>query len=120
MEEEKLSSVRHHKTRGGVTREEEKGGMTEEEKKNLADGKIAKPELTCMKCGYVKPNELTHHCSRCGRCCENMDHHCYYTDNCIGKRNLRFFLQFTAWGVVSLSVALFMLIVMFYIQNQHT
>ena len=49
-------------------------------------------DRVCAKCGMVKHHSRIHHCSRCGRCCEFMDHHCVFADNCIGKRNIKFFV----------------------------
>ena len=45
----------------------------------------------CRKCGVERSHDRINHCSRCDRCVEYMDHHCLFTDNCIGKRNYRFF-----------------------------
>lgn len=35
----------------------------------------------CEPCGNVKP-EGAHHCRRCNRCVQAMDHHCPWTNNC--------------------------------------
>ena len=47
----------------------------------------------CVICQTVKPPR-THHCSKCGRCVMRMDHHCYWVSNCIGLKNMKFFLQY--------------------------
>ena len=45
------------------------------------------------RCKCVKPPR-THHCSKCDRCVLRMDHHCKWMANCVGHRNLKFFLNF--------------------------
>lgn len=67
---------------------------------DVAAGKI------CIKCGYRKEHARIHHCSRCGRCVEYMDHHCAFSDNCVGKKNIRYFVQFTAWAASVLFIAM--------------
>ncbi|KAL4466515.1 hypothetical protein ABPG72_000722 [Tetrahymena utriculariae] len=44
----------------------------------------------CLICHIFKP-ERCHHCSICGRCVLNMDHHCPWLNNCIGFQNRKFF-----------------------------
>ena len=46
-----------------------------------------------------------------------MDHHCTVTNNCVGSKNMRFFIQFTAWASFGLIVSLTILITLFYTQN---
>jgi hypothetical protein len=67
-----------------------------------SDEDEAKAAIVCSKCGLERDHSRIHHCSRCGRCVEFMDHHCGFTDNCIGKRNSRYFIQFTAWASILL------------------
>uniref|UniRef100_A0A1I8J1Q9 Palmitoyltransferase n=1 Tax=Macrostomum lignano TaxID=282301 RepID=A0A1I8J1Q9_9PLAT len=50
----------------------------------------------CARCDCVKPDR-THHCSVCGRCIRRMDHHCPWINNCVGLRNQKFFVLFTAY-----------------------
>ena len=55
----------------------------------------------CDKCDCVKPPR-SHHCSRCGRCVYRMDHHCVWVSNCVGQRNLKFFLNFVFYMAIYL------------------
>lgn len=48
----------------------------------------------CTRCNSYKPPRA-HHCSVCGRCVLWMDHHCPWTNTCIGYGNLKSFVLFT-------------------------
>lgn len=39
-------------------------------------------------------------CRTCGCCIMDMDHHCMFLANCVGRNNLRHFLTFLAWLLV--------------------
>lgn len=52
----------------------------------------------CQTCDAPKP-ERAHHCSSCGKCTLRMDHHCIFTNCCIGERNYRYFMHFV-WSLV--------------------
>ena len=48
----------------------------------------------CEKCvgkETWKP-QRAHHCSECGFCIFKMDHHCPWVNNCVGYRNMKYFL----------------------------
>src|SRR3989338_7078533 len=44
----------------------------------------------CTFCQSFKPPR-THHCSDCHQCCLKMDHHCPWTNNCVGYYNHKYF-----------------------------
>jgi hypothetical protein len=48
---------------------------------------------SCKKCGALK-TELVHHCSLCDRCTFLMDHHCWWTNNCVGYYSFKPFMLF--------------------------
>lgn len=49
--------------------------------------------VECNKCKLPKP-ERAHHCKTCNRCVLRMDHHCPWTENCVGFRNIPHFVRF--------------------------
>lgn len=58
----------------------------------------------CTKCNVLKVDSV-HHCSICGHCVYKMDHHCPWTNNCVGYMTLKPFCLFlfyvaclTVWG----------------------
>ncbi|TNJ28521.1 Palmitoyltransferase [Giardia muris] len=60
---------------------------------------------TCDKCGCARPNR-THHCSICQRCILKYDHHCFWTNGCIGLLNHGYFLKFLLFGFLAASFTL--------------
>jgi len=49
--------------------------------------------VECTKCHKPKP-ERAHHCRVCRRCVLQMDHHCPWTENCVGHNNMGHFMRF--------------------------
>ncbi|CAK8689564.1 palmitoyltransferase ZDHHC21-like [Clavelina lepadiformis] len=45
----------------------------------------------CPKCVKPRPPR-SHHCQKCGHCVLKMDHHCMWTNNCIGAGNSWIFI----------------------------
>lgn len=69
----------------------------------------AKRRRYCLMCHTFKP-ERCHHCSACGRCVVNMDHHCPWINNCIGFSNRKIFLLLLCY---TLLLCYFVLVFMF-------
>ncbi|XP_051912773.1 uncharacterized protein LOC127595124 [Hippocampus zosterae] len=64
------------------------------------------PGRVPFKWGQVFKPERCHHCSTCGRCVLNMDHHCPWINNCIGFHNRKPFILMLFYGVLTLLLAL--------------
>jgi hypothetical protein len=53
----------------------------------------------CEKCSHIKVPRVSH-CSTCGKCIYKLDHHCIWTQTCIGYTNQRPFYLFTLYMTI--------------------
>lgn len=63
----------------------------------------------CVPCRNFKPQRC-HHCSVCDRCVLVMDHHCIFTNCCIGVNNRRHFFLFLIHLLIGLSFPVLILL----------
>ncbi|ESU36621.1 DHHC zinc finger domain protein [Giardia duodenalis] len=59
------------------------------------------PRKTCSTCMVPRPPR-SHHCGVCSRCVLDFDHHCIWTNSCIGRNNLLWFNGFLFFTSVAL------------------
>ena len=53
----------------------------------------------CKKCGVLKTDQV-HHCRLCDKCVYLMDHHCTWTNNCLGYNTIKPFVLFNFYVCV--------------------
>ena len=75
-------------------------------------------ESVCKKCNALRKDPFVHHCSTCNMCVEMMDHHCYWLGRCVGKGNIRYFMQFCFSLALLLAYAVVKQVWFFYTYNR--
>eukprot|EP01102_Stenamoeba_stenopodia_P022851 TRINITY_DN9673_c0_g1_i1.p1 TRINITY_DN9673_c0_g1~~TRINITY_DN9673_c0_g1_i1.p1 ORF type:complete len:478 (+),score=89.94 TRINITY_DN9673_c0_g1_i1:42-1436(+) len=62
----------------------------------------------CPTCKLPKPAR-SKHCSICNKCVRRFDHHCPWINNCVGARNILFFLAFTTMTGITCGYATYLM-----------
>jgi palmitoyltransferase len=70
----------------------------------ISEKLLKKYNKKCLFCGeknnQILKFERTSHCSQCNMCILRRDHHCVFTNKCVGYKNLQLFINFNIWLMI--------------------
>jgi palmitoyltransferase len=75
------------------------------ELKDLLLNKNADLTKFCYKC-FIKKTRTSKHCIICDNCYDKFDHHCYWINKCVAKRNYKIFIFFLFEAAIYLIIIL--------------